>query len=79
MSAVTTEITGKLRLAIKKKLDGLTIEYDNDLLEYILLLFARKKRYLTIIEDMEPLIENERKTKIFASWLDDLIRKGIIK
>ena len=79
MSAITTEITGKLRLAIKKKLDGLTIEYDNDLLEYILLLFARKKRYLTIIEDMEPLIENERKTKIFASWLDDLIRKGIIK
>ena len=76
MSEITTEITGKLRLAIKKKLESLQLEYDNDLLEYILLIFARKKRFNKIIEDIEPLIENLVKSKKFASWLDDLVRKG---
>jgi len=76
MSEITTEITGKLRLAIKKKLESLQLEYDNDLLEYILLIFARKKRFNKIIEDIEPLIENLVKSRKFASWLDDLVRKG---
>merc|ERR1711990_120235 len=75
MSDITTEITGKLRLGIKKKLDSLQIDYDNDLLEYILLIFARKKRFETIIQDIEPLVENLEKSTKFASWLDDLVRK----
>ena len=39
-----------------------------------MILFAQKKRYEDIVDDLQPLIEE--KTKPFAVWLDDLIRQG---
>ena len=77
MSEITTEIAGKLRLSIKKQLDSLgckDLAGDDDLLEYMMVIFGQKKRFKDICESIEPFLE--AKTKKMASWLDDLIRKG---
>lgn len=78
MSEITTEIAGKLRLSIKKQLDSLgckDLAGDDDLLEYMMVIFGQKKRFKDICESIEPFLEG--KTKKMASWLDDLIRKGL--
>ena len=78
MSEITTEIAGKLRLSIKKQLDSLGCKdeaNDDDLLEYMMVIFGQKKRFKDICESIEPFLEG--KTKKMASWLDDLIRKGL--
>ena len=72
---IGTEISAKLRLAVKRKIAALEIEYDEDLCDFILLLFAQKKRFPTIVEDLKDLLEN--KTEEFAAWLDELISKGL--
>merc|ERR1711962_1451106 len=76
MSEITTEIAGKLRLSIKKQLENLgckDLAGDDDLLEYMMVIFGQKKRFKDICESIEPFLE--AKTKKMASWLDDLIRK----
>jgi len=73
MAEVTKEITGKLRLAIKRKMHTLDIGQDDDMLEFVLTLFARKKRFPRLVDDLEPLLDE--KSKPFAAWLDDLVRK----
>ena len=75
MAEVTKEITGKLRLAIKRKMHTLDIGQDDDMLEFVLTLFARKKRFPRLVDDLEPLLDE--KSKPFAAWLDDLVRKGL--
>ena len=71
---ITKEIAGKLRLAIKNRMDKLSIQQDDDMLEFMLTLFAQKKRYPQLVHDLEDLLDE--KSKPFAAWLDDLIRKG---
>merc|ERR1711937_748443 len=76
MSEITTEIAGKLRLSVKKQLLDLgckELANDDDLLEYLMVIFGQKKRFKDICESIEPFLEG--KTKKLASWLDDLIRK----
>ena len=77
MAEITKEITGKLRLAVKRKMANLSIEQDDDMLDYVLTLFARKKRFPVLKDDLRDLLEE--KTDIFAAWLDDLVRKGMEK
>ena len=71
---ITAEITVKFRLAIKKKLAAMKIEEDNDLIDFVMIIFARKKRFDAIREDLEELLEE--KAADFAVWLDLLIQKG---
>ena len=72
---IGTEISAKLRLAVKRKLVALDIEFDEDLCDFILLLFAQKKRFPKIVEDLRDLLE--QKTEELAAWLDELIQKGL--
>ena len=72
---ITAEITVKFRLAIKSKLRAMKIEEDDDLIDFIMIIFARKKRFEAIKEDLEELLEE--KTADFAVWLDLLIQKGL--
>ena len=76
MAEITKEIAGKLRLAIKRKMHTLDIDQDDDMLEFMLTLFARKKRFPQLVDDLEALLDE--KSKPFAAWLDDLIRKGFL-
>ena len=72
---ITAEITVKFRLAIKSKLHAMKIEEDDDLIDLVMIIFARKKRFEAIKEDLEELLED--KTADFAVWLDRLIQKGL--
>ena len=72
---ITAEITVKFRLAIKSKLHAMKIEEDDDLIDFVMIIFARKKRFEAIKEDLEELLED--KTADFAVWLDRLIQKGL--
>ena len=74
MSEITKEITGKLRLAIKRKMHTLSIEQDDDMLEFIMTMFARKRRFPQLVAELSDLLDD--KAPPLASWLDDLIRKG---
>lgn len=73
MSEITSEISVKLRLAVKKKISNLKIEYDPDLVDFILLLFAQKKRFAQLTEDLRDLVEVQ--TEELCLWVDDLTRK----
>jgi len=67
------EISVKLRMAVKKKLTALKVEFDDDLCDYILLIFAQKKRFKEINASLIEFLEG--KTDEFSEWLDELIRK----
>ena len=51
------------------------IEEDDDLIDFVMIIFARKKRFEAIKEDLSELLED--KTEDFAVWLDLLIQKGL--
>jgi len=72
---ITAEITVKFRMAIKSKLAAMKIEEDDDLIDFVMIIFARKKRFEAIKEDLSELLEDE--TEDFAVWLDLLIQKGL--
>jgi len=73
---ITAEITVKFRLAIKSKLRAMKIEEDGDLIDFVMIIFARKKRFEAIKKDLSELLEE--KTEDFSVWLDLLIQKGLL-
>ncbi|CAI4223640.1 unnamed protein product [Auanema sp. JU1783] len=66
-SAFTDEISNKLKLAIKKKLEELDVPADKDLLQYIMLMIANKKDKTEMRENL--LLFMGKITPKFVDWL----------
>ncbi|XP_050404714.1 zinc finger CCCH domain-containing protein 14 isoform X2 [Patella vulgata] len=70
---IGTEISHKIRSAIKAKLVELGAYVDEELPDYIMVMVANKKSPKQMTDDLELFLGS--KTEVFTTWLHELLKK----
>ncbi|KAM0731215.1 Zinc finger CCCH domain-containing protein 14 [Formica fusca] len=71
------EVTNQLRSAIRAKLNELSVRYDEELPDYILVMVVNKKSRQQMHDDLNLFLEDC--TTIFVDWLHDQVLKKLQK
>merc|ERR1712141_928322 len=73
MGGLNTEVTDKIRAAIRAKLQELGAYVDEELPDYIMVLVANKKNQDQMKDDLSLFLHGH--ADVFTAWLQDILKK----